>query len=169
MQDVQTDPTSIPGLGRSPGGGHGSPLQHSCLEKPMDRGAWWATVHGVTKSRTQLKRLNMHACLYSSLHVLPRCFAKVISLLHKTIIFGHFPCRLLPKEHNLVHLSASPSLLPLGCVRGLLFCLRGECSGIPMFCKQQPSGQANSQFSGSPPPTFERAGLSQAPGKPWLL
>ena len=36
----------IPGSGRSPGGGHGNPLQYSCLENPMDRGAWWATVHG---------------------------------------------------------------------------------------------------------------------------
>ena len=42
----------IPGWGRSPGGGHGSPLQYSCLENPMDRGAWWATVRRVTKSRT---------------------------------------------------------------------------------------------------------------------
>ena len=42
----------IPGLGRSPGGGHGNPLQYSCLENPMDRGAWRATVQGVTKSQT---------------------------------------------------------------------------------------------------------------------
>ena len=49
------DTGSIPGLGRSPGGGHGSPLQCSHLENPMDRGAWRATVHGVTKSQTQLK------------------------------------------------------------------------------------------------------------------
>ena len=42
-------------LGRLPGGGHGNPLQYSCLENPMDRGAWWATVFGVTKSRTRLK------------------------------------------------------------------------------------------------------------------
>ena len=48
----------IPGPGRSPGGGHGNPLQYSCLENPMDRGAWWATVHGVPKSWTQLKRLS---------------------------------------------------------------------------------------------------------------
>ena len=47
------DPGSIPGLGRSPGEGNGNPLQYSCLENPMDRGAWWATVHGVAKSRTQ--------------------------------------------------------------------------------------------------------------------
>ena len=42
----------IPGSGRSPGGEDGSPLQYSCLKNPMDRGAWWATVHGVAKSRT---------------------------------------------------------------------------------------------------------------------
>ena len=42
----------IPVSGRSPGGGFGNPLQYSCLENPMDRGAWWATVHGVTKSQT---------------------------------------------------------------------------------------------------------------------
>ena len=50
----------IPGLGRSPGGGHGTPLQYSCLENPIDRGAWWATVHGVSKSRTGLKQLSTH-------------------------------------------------------------------------------------------------------------
>ena len=44
----------IPGSGRSPGEGNGNPLQYSCLENPMDRGAWWATVHGVAKSRTRL-------------------------------------------------------------------------------------------------------------------
>ena len=43
---------SIPGLGRSPGGRHGNPLQSSCLENHMDRGAWLATVHGVTESDT---------------------------------------------------------------------------------------------------------------------
>ena len=43
------DASSIPGLGRSPGEGHGHPLQYSCLENPMDRGAWWATVHRGTK------------------------------------------------------------------------------------------------------------------------
>ena len=46
------DTGSIPGSGRSPGGGHGNPLQYSCLENPMNRGAWWATVHRVTKSQT---------------------------------------------------------------------------------------------------------------------
>ena len=44
------DPGSIPGSRRSPGGGHGNPVQCSCLENPMDRGAWWATAHGVAES-----------------------------------------------------------------------------------------------------------------------
>ena len=51
---------SIPGLGRSPKGGHGNPLQYSCLENPMDRGVWQAIVHRVTKSPTQLKGLSTH-------------------------------------------------------------------------------------------------------------
>ena len=45
----------IPGSGRSPGGGHGNPLQYTCLENPHGQGTWWSTVHRVTKSRTQLK------------------------------------------------------------------------------------------------------------------
>ena len=48
------DPCSIPGLGRSPGEGNGNPPQYSCLENPMDGGAWKATVHGVAKSQTRL-------------------------------------------------------------------------------------------------------------------
>ena len=48
------DPGSIPGLERSPGEGNGNPLQYSCLENPMEGGAWQATVHGVTKSWTRL-------------------------------------------------------------------------------------------------------------------
>ena len=48
------DPGLIPGSGRSSGGGNDNPLQYSCLENPMDRGAWRATVHGVTKNQTGL-------------------------------------------------------------------------------------------------------------------
>ena len=50
---------SIPGWGRSPGKGNGNPFQYSCLENPMDGEAWWATVHGVTKSRTRLSDFTM--------------------------------------------------------------------------------------------------------------
>ena len=49
------DPGLVSELGRSPEGGHGNPLQHSCLECPMDGGAWWALVHRVIKSQTRLK------------------------------------------------------------------------------------------------------------------
>ena len=52
------DKGSTPGSGRTPGGGNGYPLQYSCLENPMDRGAWQATVHRVTKSQTQLKQIS---------------------------------------------------------------------------------------------------------------
>ena len=45
------------------GEGNGTPLQYSCLENPVDGGAWWAAVHAVTKSQTRLKRLSMHACI----------------------------------------------------------------------------------------------------------
>ena len=54
------DAGSIPGSGRSPGGEHGNPLQYSCLENPMDRGAWRVTLQGVAKSQTQLS-----TCLHS--------------------------------------------------------------------------------------------------------
>ena len=52
------DEGSIPGSGRSPGGGNGNPLQYSCLENPMDRGTWWATVHGVVKESDMTEGLN---------------------------------------------------------------------------------------------------------------
>ena len=55
------DSGSIPELGRSPRGGNGNPLQNSCLENPMDRGAWWATVYGAHKE------LDMWACMYAHL------------------------------------------------------------------------------------------------------
>ena len=56
------DVGSIAGLKRSPGGGHGNPLQYSCLENSVDTGAWKATVHRVSKSWTRLERLSMHTC-----------------------------------------------------------------------------------------------------------
>ena len=58
-RDVK-DKGPVPELGGSLGGGPGNPLQYSCLENPMDRGAWWAAVHRVAKSRTWLKQLNTH-------------------------------------------------------------------------------------------------------------
>ena len=67
------DPGSIPGAGISPGGRNGSPLQYSCLENSMDRGAWWATVHGVAKSWTRLS-------YFTSFHLTNRVTSKRILL-----------------------------------------------------------------------------------------
>ena len=58
---VAGDMSSIPGSERSPGRGHGNPPQHSCLENPMDRRAWQATVHRIAESQTQLKQLSTYA------------------------------------------------------------------------------------------------------------
>ena len=57
------DPSSIPVSGRCPGEGKGNPLQYSCLGNPMDRGAWWATVHGAAKEMDMTERLNSN-CSY---------------------------------------------------------------------------------------------------------
>ena len=61
------DTGSIPGSGRSPGGGNGNPLQYACLGNPMDRGAWWAVVHGVAKSLTRLTEL-AHTHTHTRVH-----------------------------------------------------------------------------------------------------
>ena len=60
--------SSIPESRRSPGGGNGNPLQYSCLENPVERGAWWAMVRGVAQSWTQLKQLNMQCRLSAAFH-----------------------------------------------------------------------------------------------------
>ena len=77
---------SIPGLGRSPGEGNGNPLQYSCLENPMDRGAWWATVHGVTKSRTRLSDFTFTL-------VYPNTWSKNIckQIINNSMLFFAFP------------------------------------------------------------------------------
>ena len=82
------NPGSTPESGRSHGGGHGSPLQYSCLENPVDRGAWRATVHRVTKSQTRLKQLNTrkHTQMYR--------VAKLVSSRNLDIEGGTLPCDL---------------------------------------------------------------------------
>ena len=69
--DKARDTGLIPGSGRSPGGGHGNALQYSCLENPVVRGAWWATVHGLAKSRHDWSDL---PCMYVTLYIFPFCF-----------------------------------------------------------------------------------------------
>ena len=89
LGDVR-DTGSIPGSGRSPGGGHGNPLQYSCLEHPMDRGAWWATVYGVAKSLAQLKWLSTHTWMYDICRVL--CVCEKWSWQPFVFYFSIYPC-----------------------------------------------------------------------------
>ena len=75
------DMSSIPGLGQSLGGGNGNPVQYSCLENPMDRGAWWATAHRVTQSWIQLKQISMHIqapFIYELIKSPPKLFEVII-------------------------------------------------------------------------------------------
>ena len=91
------DVGSIPGSGRFPGGGHGNPLQYSCLENLMDRAVWQATVHSVVKSRTQLKQLGMHVCMQSIFNFLRN---------HQTAF--HNSCTILHFNHHCMSVSPSP-------------------------------------------------------------
>ena len=75
------DPGLIPGLGRSSGEGNGNPLQYSCLENPMDRGAWQATVHGVAKSWTQLSDFTSFLSFTSEMN----CVLLDVSLIEKCV------------------------------------------------------------------------------------
>ena len=75
----------MPGSGRSPGGSHGNPLQYSCLENPMYRGAWWATAHTVAKSWTQLSDLApMPAHQYVRYRASNK-LSRILNLLNRTI------------------------------------------------------------------------------------
>ena len=91
---------SIPGSGRSPGEGNGYALQYSCLENPMDREAWWATVHGVAKNQTQLSNWHPYTHTHTHTHIMTNdlehfamyLFAIHISSLVKYLFssFAHF-------------------------------------------------------------------------------
>ena len=113
------DVGSIPGSGRSPGGGHGSPLQYSCLGNPMDRGTSWATVHGVAKNRTWLKQLGTRAhgtfqgrC---SIHINKTSMRLIPVLwLRSKLPFPNYKC----KKEMLPHL---PLKLPCGFIYMLRF------------------------------------------------
>ena len=97
---------SILGLGRSPGEGNGYPLQYSCLENPIDRGAWWATVHGVTKSWAFL--LNYHLLSNTSLNILLKISTSLTTLPVCLTLLDSL-------EHPMSPSDTSCSLLIIGC------------------------------------------------------
>ena len=84
----------IPRLERSPGGGHGNPLQCSCLENPRDREAWWATVHGVEKSWTGLSNL---ACMHTL--VTRRHYSKGKQYAQRSLLFTYKMQVIIPTDH----------------------------------------------------------------------
>ena len=85
------DASSTPGSGRFPGGGHDNPLQYSCLENLMDRGAWQATVHGVTKSQRQLSTQHRHMRARTHTHTHHHSFPSGFSLFQQGLISPGVP------------------------------------------------------------------------------
>ena len=96
------DVDSIPGSGRSPGGGDGHLLQYSCLENPVDRGAWWATVHGVTKELDTNKQLYTHTHTHTNT---TNRFQEVSGLY---TVWSSFSLLLLLSRFSCVQLFATP-------------------------------------------------------------
>ena len=82
-----------PRLGSSPGEGNGNPFQYSCLENPMERGAWETIIHGVTKSWTELKQLSMHTRLYIYM-----CVCVCVCIHIHTYTYRGFPVSSAGKE-----------------------------------------------------------------------
>ena len=107
----------IPGFGRSPGGVHGNPLQYSCLENSLDRGAWWATDHRVAKSQTRLSdSACTHACICS-----PHSLIATLQLIEKPMLLRccqlteqestHSQVSLMPENHEMTPLARFPAAL----------------------------------------------------------
>ena len=93
----------LPGLGRSPGRGHDNPVQYSYLENLMDRGAWWATIHRVTKSQIWLRWLSMHTHFCLTFVVFPIWKDSILSLL-----FPLIPCLISWTSYTLTYLLHIP-------------------------------------------------------------
>ena len=116
------DPGSIPVSGRSPGEGNGNPLQYSCLENSMVGGAWWATVHGVTKSQTWLSDFSLTHSL-----LCPWSFTWILWTPYLSPPF-HFwtPSSIFPPNHPFTHAVPAFRLLKLALIQSQFFIL-----GIP--------------------------------------
>ena len=124
---------SIPGLGRSPGGGHGNLLQYSCLENPMDRGAWWAIAHGVEKSQTRLSDWTELNCRGEKTRANKDT---VLSLVAPSCPTLHDPMDCSPPG-SFVHEDSPGKNTGVGCHALLqeIFLTQGSNSGLP-HCRQ---------------------------------
>ena len=105
---------SIPGSGRFPGEGNGNPLQYYCLENPTDRGAWWATVHGVAKSRTRLRDFTIYISFSSDDHYIYYCEQESLTrngvpiMVNKRVQNAVFGCNLKNNRIISVHFQGKP-------------------------------------------------------------
>ena len=118
------DPGSIPGLGRSPGRGNGNPLRYSCLENPMVRGAWRATVQGVSKSRAQQK--NEPACMQRHWSHLQGLFSHLLPARHPEFMIqslGRGGCALLTCSRR------------RGCCSPIAYTFKNHWLGIPWWSR----------------------------------
>ena len=129
----------IPGSGRSPGGGHGNPLQYSCLDNAMDRGAWWAIDHGVIKSWTWLKSYCSRGVSCSHTRLLKTCLV-VFSPDQKMGSFRLIPAAFPwdPKALDPVLIQFSCSVWGSGSFRGLgvQTAIGAPCSSPWFWCHQ---------------------------------
>ena len=98
------NPGLIPGTGRSPGEGNGNPLQYSCLENPMDRGAQWAIVHGVARVRHDLATIPLYIYIYIYIYIYTHTHAQVLKAGTRTYtcspVFTAFVAHQQPKGEN---------------------------------------------------------------------
>ena len=122
--------SSIPGSGRSPAGGKGNPFQYSCLKNSKDRGAWWATVHGVTKDGTQLRTTDTHVLSWFP-HDIMYEFSVLYAFAHCIFIFWHVPSLLYLLARFLSWSKIQAALeLPMG----LFLALCRKSYGLPHLC-----------------------------------
>ena len=161
----------IPGSRRSPGEGNGNPLQYSCLENPMDRGTWWATIHGVTKSRDDLAN-NTHTHTYTHTHTHTHTFDVHISSLVKCLscplwreIFVFYYCIvritcMCAQSLSCIWLFETPQTVACQTPHSMEFSKQEYWSGLPF-----PTPGNQTQVSCSP----ELAGKFFITVPPWTL
>ena len=122
---------SIPGSGRSLGEGHGNPLQYSCLKNPVDRGAWWAIVHGITKSWSRLKRRSMHTHSLSIINVVVRLARGVLTTIPRFL--SAITIRKVCKNKGLLPINYTAHMEMTQHTQGRALVEEAELAWVPAF------------------------------------